>query len=221
MEAIREEVEEADNIDYDDYPYRRPSYWSCIIDGSLRSSPRYDKHGREILELGSFHNSELGSLISYTEEEDDIDARLAALDQKLMTNSFRNLTLESLEGEDEKMERYESKYLPQYICPSNKGKQNLREEGTHWESPAIVEATSELKNWAWQGAVHPMEDFVKKIKIVKPITPIKKIKTVKPVIPTKNIVSVPIESVFASITILVESVCDSIPIESVKNFFSL
>ncbi|KAL0015702.1 hypothetical protein SO802_002771 [Lithocarpus litseifolius] len=88
-------------------------------------SPQYDKHGREILELGSFHNSELSSLTPYTEEEDDIDARLAALDKKLMIHSFRNLTLESLEGEDEKMEGNESEYLPQYIFLSNKGKQDL------------------------------------------------------------------------------------------------
>ena len=66
-----------------------------------------------------------------------------------------------------------------------------------------------------------MEDSVKKIKTIKLVTLAKKIKTIEPVTPTKNIVSVPIESVFASITILVESVCDSIPIESVKNFFFL
>ena len=119
LEAVGEEVKEADNIDYDDYPYRRPLDWSCITDGSWRSSPRYDKHGREILELGSFNNSELGSLTPYTEEKDDIDARLATLDRKLMIHCFRNLTLESLEGEDKKMEGNESEYLPQYIHPSN------------------------------------------------------------------------------------------------------
>ena len=43
----------------------------------------------------------------------------------------------------------------------------------------------------------------------------KKIKTIEPFTPTKNIVSIPIESVFASITIPVESVCDRSPIESV------
>ena len=31
----------------------------------------------------------------------------------------------------------------------------LREEGTCWETPAIVEATTELKNWAWEGACPP------------------------------------------------------------------
>ena len=42
-----------------------------------------------------------------------------------MIHNFRNLTLESLEGEDERMEGNESEYLPQYIHPSNKGKQDL------------------------------------------------------------------------------------------------
>ena len=129
LEAIGDEVEfeekEADNIDYDDYLYGHPSDWSCITNVSLRSGPRYDKHGRNILELGSFHNLELSSRAPYTEEEGDIDARLATLDRKLMIHNFRNLTLESLEGEDEKMEGNESEYLSQYIHPSNKGKQDL------------------------------------------------------------------------------------------------
>ena len=168
-------------------PMGRPSNWICITDVSSRLGPRYDKHGREILELGSFHNSELGSLTPYIEEKDDIDARLATLDRKLMIHSFRNLTLENLKDEDERMGGNESGYLPQYIHPSNKGKQDLfsewmdsierldayvtdkpidieidgegadcmnedpmvlmlMEEETHWEPPAIVEATTELKN---------------------------------------------------------------------------
>ena len=90
----------------------------------------------------------------------------------------------------------------------------LREEGTYWEPPAIVEAIIELKNWAWQGAAHPMKDYVKKIKTVKSVTFAKKIKTAEPVTPTKNIVSVHIESVSASISIPVKSVCDSFPVES-------
>ena len=52
LEAIGEEVEEVDNIDYDNYPYERPLDWSCIFDGSSRSGPRYDKYGREIPKLG-------------------------------------------------------------------------------------------------------------------------------------------------------------------------
>ena len=89
LEAV-EEVVGADNIDYNDYPYGRPLDWSCITDVSSRSGPQYDMNGREIPELGSFHNSELGSLNPYIEEEDDIDARLAILDRKLMIHSFRN-----------------------------------------------------------------------------------------------------------------------------------
>ena len=42
-----------------------------------------------------------------------------------MIHNFRNLTLENLEDEDERMEGNESKYFPQYIYPSNKGKQDL------------------------------------------------------------------------------------------------
>ena len=99
VEAEDEYVEEC--IDYDEYPYGRPLDWTYIIDVNLRSGPQYDKHGREIPELGSFHNSELGSLTPYTEEEDDIHARLATLDRKLMIHSFRNLTLKNLEDEDE------------------------------------------------------------------------------------------------------------------------
>ena len=45
-----------------------------------------------------------------------------------MIHSFRNLTLENLEDEDEKMERNELEYIPQYIHLSNKGKKDLFEE---------------------------------------------------------------------------------------------
>ena len=88
----------------------------------------------------------------------------------------------------------------------------LKEEGTHWEITSMVEATTELKNWAWEGAAHPMED------------PLEKIKTIEPLTSAKNIVTIPIESVSASIVILVGSICDrvsipmeSIPAESIKN----
>jgi len=85
---------------------------SCITDVSSKSDPRYDKHGREIAELDSFHHSEFGSLTTYTNEEDDTNARLATLDRNLMIHSFRNLTLEDFEGEDERMEGSESEYFP-------------------------------------------------------------------------------------------------------------
>ena len=53
----------------------------------------------------------------------------------------------------------------------------------------------------------------------------KKIKTAELVTPAKNVISTPIESIFASASIPVKSVCDGFPVksfefvESVKNFF--
>ena len=91
----------------------------------------------------------------------------------------------------------------------------LREEGTYWVPSTIIEAITKLKNWAWEGATYPMEDSVRKTKTIEPIIPIKKIKTIEPVTPAKNIVSIPTESISASISIPVKSVCDSIPVESV------
>ena len=91
----------------------------------------------------------------------------------------------------------------------------LREEGARWESSAIVEATTELKNCAWEGATHPMEYSMKNIETIEPITPVKKIKTIELVTLAKNIVSIPIKSNSASIIVPVEYVCDRIPIEFV------
>ena len=95
----------------------------------------------------------------------------------------------------------------------------LREEGAYWEPLAIMEAMTELKNWAWEGAAHLMEDFVRKITTVKSITFAKKIKTAERVTPVKNIVSIPIESISTSVFIPVKSICGSFPVESVKNSF--
>ena len=63
---------------------------------------------------------------------------------------------------------------------------------------------------------------MRKIKTVKSVTFAKKIETVELVTPAKNVVSIPIESIFAIVSILVKSICDSFPIrsvESVKNSF--
>ena len=38
-EVAGEEVEEANNIDYDDHPYRRLLDWSCVTDVSSKSGP--------------------------------------------------------------------------------------------------------------------------------------------------------------------------------------
>ena len=79
-----------------------------------------------------------------------------------------------------------------------------------------MEATIELKNWVWEGVAHPMEDFMRKIRTFKSVTFAKKIKTVEPVTLTKNVVSISIESIFASVSIPVKSVCDSLPVKSVE-----
>nr|XP_023874801.1 uncharacterized protein LOC111987328 [Quercus suber] len=113
LEAVGEEIGEANNVNY---------------------------HGKEILELGSYYDSEPGSLTSYTKDEDDINARLAALDQKLMINSLRYITLESLEDDNTKMEGGESKHLLQHTHLSNKGKQDLFSE--------------------WINSIEPLDAFV-------------------------------------------------------------
>ena len=64
-------------------------------------------------------------MIAYTDEEDDIDVRLAMLDRNLMIHSFRNLTLEDLKDEDERMEGSKLEYFPQYVHPNNEGRQDL------------------------------------------------------------------------------------------------
>ena len=92
----------------------------------------------------------------------------------------------------------------------------LRKEGTRWEPLAIIEATIELKNWAWEGVAHPMEDSMWKIKIVKPVTLVKKIKILELVTLAKNIVFIPIKFVSGSIIIPIKSVCDSISVKSIS-----
>ena len=42
-----------------------------------------------------------------------MDARLVALDQKLMVHSFRIMTLENIECNEERMEEAKLEYLPQ------------------------------------------------------------------------------------------------------------
>ena len=66
----------------------------------------------KISELGSFHNLEFGLLTAYTNEEDDIVARLVTFDRNLMIYSFRNLTLEDFEDEDKRMEGSKLEYFP-------------------------------------------------------------------------------------------------------------
>ena len=113
---------------YDEYPYGHLSDWSCITNISSRSGPRYDKHGREVLELGSYYDSEPSSPILHTEGEDDIDARCAALDQKLMVHSLRIMTLKNAKRNEERMEESVSEHLPQPTYLGNKGKHDLFDE---------------------------------------------------------------------------------------------
>ena len=54
-EDVEEDVE-VEGEDYDECSYERPSDWSCITNASSKLGLRYEKHGKEILELG-FHNS--------------------------------------------------------------------------------------------------------------------------------------------------------------------
>ena len=139
--------------------------------------------------MGLYYDLEHSSLTPHVEEEDDIYARLAALDQKLMVHSVRILTFENAERDNKRMEGGESEHLTQHIYLGNKRKHDLfdewmdiierldafvtdkatdmeideeatdymdedstilmlREEGTYWKPPAIVEVTIELKNWA-------------------------------------------------------------------------
>ena len=204
-----------------------------MVDMVMMTAPRYDMHGREVPELGLYYNSKPSTPTLHTIKDDDIDARLAALDQKLMVHSLRIMTLENVDRNGERMEGSEPEHLLQPTNLGNRGKYELfdewmdcmepldafvtdkptymeveekamdfidvdptilmlREGRAYWEPPAIMEATIELKNWAWEGVTHPMEDFVRKIKTAKSVTFAKKIKTVEPVTPTKSIVSVPI-----------------------------
>ena len=113
---------------HDEYPYGYLSDWSDIINVSSRSGPRYDKHGREVLELGSYYDSEPSTPTLHTEEEDDIEARLAALDQKLIIHSLRIMTLENAKRNEERMEGSEPLHLPQPTDLGNRGKYELFDE---------------------------------------------------------------------------------------------
>ena len=95
LENAREENAQANQMYHEEYSYGHLSDWSDITNVSSRSGPRYDKHGREVPELGSYYDSKPSSPTPHTEEEDDIDAKLAALDQKLMVHNLKIMTLEN------------------------------------------------------------------------------------------------------------------------------
>ena len=266
LEDAKEENAQANQMYHEEYPYGYLSDWSDITNFSSGSGPRYEKYGREVPELGSYYDSKPSTPTLHTVEDDDIDARLAALDQKLMVHSLRIMTLENFEHNEERMEGSEPEHLLQPTNLGNRGKYELfdewmdsierldafmtnkptdmeveeeatdymdvdptvlmlKEEEFYWEPPAIMEAKTELKNWAWEGAAHPMEDSMRKIKTVKLVTFAKKTKTTRPISLAKNTVSDPIKSISASVSILVKFVCDSFlvkfveSVNSVKNSF--
>ena len=97
LEYGREENAQANQMHHKEYPYGHLSDWSDITNVSSRFGPRYDNHGREVLELGSYYESEPSTLTLHTVEDGDIDASLAALNQKLMVHCLRIMTLENAE----------------------------------------------------------------------------------------------------------------------------
>ena len=112
LEDAREENAQANKMYHDECPYGHLLHWSDITNVNSWSSPRHDKHGREVLELGSYYDSEPSTPTLHAEEKDDIDARLATLDQKLMVHSLRIMTLKNAEHDEEKMEESKSEHLP-------------------------------------------------------------------------------------------------------------
>ena len=122
----REENAQANQMYHEEYPYGHLSNWSDITNDSSRFSPRYDKHGREVPELGSYYESEPSTPTLHTAEDDDIDARLAALGQKLMIHSLGIMTLENAEHNEERMEGSKPEHFPQPT--NNRGKYKLFDE---------------------------------------------------------------------------------------------
>ena len=78
--------------------------------------------------MGLYYDSEPSSPTLHTEKEDDIDARLAALNQKLMVHNLRIMTLENAEYNGERMEGNEPEHLPQPIDLGNTDKDELFDE---------------------------------------------------------------------------------------------
>ena len=61
LKSAREENAQAYQMYHEEYPYGHFSDWSNITNVSLRSGPRYDKHGREVPELGLYYDLEPNS----------------------------------------------------------------------------------------------------------------------------------------------------------------
>ena len=54
--------------------------------------------------MGSYYDSEPSTPTLHTEEEDDIKARLATLNEKLIVHNLEIMTLENVERNEERME---------------------------------------------------------------------------------------------------------------------
>jgi len=78
--------------------------------------------------LGSYYDSEPSSPTPHTENEDDINAKLAALDQILMVHSLRIMTIENAKHNEERMEESELEHLSQPTYSGNRGKHDLFDE---------------------------------------------------------------------------------------------
>ena len=128
LENAREENAQANQMYHEEYPYRHLSYWSDITNVNSKSGPRYDKHGNEVLELGLYYDSEPSTPTLRTVEDDDINARFAALDQKLVVHSLKIMTLVNVEHNEDRMEEIESEHLPQPTYLGNRGKHDLFDE---------------------------------------------------------------------------------------------
>ena len=128
LKDAREENAQENQMYHDEYPYGHFSDWSDITNVSSRSGPRYDKHRREVPELGSYNDSKPSTPTLHIEEEDDIKAKLATLNQKLMVHSLKIMKLENAEHNEEKIEESKSEHLPQsaYLC--NRSKHDLFDE---------------------------------------------------------------------------------------------
>ena len=80
LENARKENAQANQMYHEEYPYGNLSDWSNITNVNSRFGPRYDKHGREVPKLGLYYDSKPSTPTLHIEEEDDIEARVAALD---------------------------------------------------------------------------------------------------------------------------------------------
>ena len=78
--------------------------------------------------MGSYYDLEPSTPTLHTVEDDDINARLATLEQKQMVHSLRIMTLENAEHNEERMEGSDLEHLPQPTYLGNRGKYELFDE---------------------------------------------------------------------------------------------